>query len=94
MLKSNTQGIVLTAIPGTDNYTPTFDGRVAHTFSATLSIQGTIGDAGNIFPFSIGPLAGTITEVGQLSNPIVPEPASSLLFASGGLVACPRCRRR
>jgi hypothetical protein len=79
-------GIVLTAIPGTDNYVMTFDGLVAHTFSATLSVQGEIGDANNSIPFSFGPLAGTITEVGQLSNAIVPEPTSGFLLVIGAML--------
>jgi hypothetical protein len=87
-------GFTLTSVPGSDNYTPLPNGRILHTFSAMLSVSGSIGDVDSSTPFSFGPLMGTITEVGRLSNAVVPEPASLILVSIGGLMASGRRRRR
>lgn len=87
-------GLALVTVPGTDSYSTLPDGRLSHTFDVALSMSGTIGDAGDSFPFSFGPLLGTITEVGQLSNSIVPEPSALLLVASCGLMLLHRRQTR
>lgn len=95
-LTLRSDGIVLTTVPGSDSFLTLPDGSIEHTFNTTLFVAASIDDSNTSVPFTVGPLFGTITEVGRLSNAIVPEPASLLLLlialTIGGAALWPRAR--
>jgi hypothetical protein len=80
-------GIVLTTVPGSDQYLTLPDGSIQHTFDTTLFMTASIDDSSSSVPFTMGPLFGTVIEVGRLSNAIVPEPATFALLSMGALMA-------